>query len=304
MTLLEPYIFKVKPTRQAAEYMPQQFVFQTDRRKLTAVVARTIFGPIPEERVVLAVDVSGSMQGYISDVKAALNLALVQQFSGSSKQFNIITFTDMQEQFRPDFVDCEPEALEDAMQFVETIEAGGSSGLVPSLSRIFRLGSFDAVYVVTDGKFGVGDEFLAHLRSLYFGPPSRPKVHTIGINLAPARITWRGLEAAASLTKGSFRPVSLEPEVLDPISGPSRKRSKEIAALATGTAAGRQGVDLEPAGPQAMTTDEEFLEATTDAAEGDVEVATKELAERKRRCGAHGRQRRRARRRARRRHSR
>merc|ERR1719456_1119218 len=85
MGLLEPYIFKVKPTGKAAEYMPQHFVFQTDRREVTIVVARSIFGTIAEDNVALIIDTSGSMQVYLDDIKIALNAVITEQLYQSKK---------------------------------------------------------------------------------------------------------------------------------------------------------------------------------------------------------------------------
>ena len=94
MGLLEPYIFKVKPTGKADEYMTQSFVFQTDRREVTIVVARSIFGTIGEDNVALVIDTSGSMQVYLDDVKIALNSVITEQLFQSQKQFNVATYTN------------------------------------------------------------------------------------------------------------------------------------------------------------------------------------------------------------------
>merc|ERR1719324_158665 len=46
MGLLEPYIFRIRETDKSQEYMPQYFVFQTDRSQMTGVVARSVFGTV------------------------------------------------------------------------------------------------------------------------------------------------------------------------------------------------------------------------------------------------------------------
>lgn len=218
MGMLEPYCFKIKAAGKAEEYMPQQFVFQTSRRCVTAVVARAILGPIKENRVLIALDTSGSMQVYVEDVKTALNCALAQQFWGSTKHFNILTYTESQTLFRPGLVDCSAENIEDAMRFVDCIEAGGGSDILSAADRSFGIPGVEAIYFITDGKCDVGDPLLARVRQLYFGAShgSRPKLHAVGINCVPKRLTWRGLQAAAQLTQGVFRPVCLEQERPEP----------------------------------------------------------------------------------------
>lgn len=208
--LLEPYFFSVQSSGKVMEYMPQQFAFQTDRRSFTAVVARSLLGHIPEERVALVVDASGSMQVYMEDIKVALQTALVQQFHKSSKLFTVLSVTENQVAFRPDLVDCSARNVEEAMRFCDSIAAGGGSNAAGALGRIFALHGIDAAYFITDGKCEVGEELLGRLRTLFYSHPRRPKLHTVGINCVPRQYTWRGLAALASLTQGRFRPVCLQ----------------------------------------------------------------------------------------------
>eukprot|EP00929_Paragymnodinium_shiwhaense_P079710 TRINITY_DN41548_c0_g1_i1.p1 TRINITY_DN41548_c0_g1~~TRINITY_DN41548_c0_g1_i1.p1 ORF type:complete len:815 (+),score=86.70 TRINITY_DN41548_c0_g1_i1:185-2629(+) len=215
--LLEPYIFKVKHTGRVMEYMPQLFAFQTDRRSFTVVVARAILGHIPEERVALVVDTSGSMQVYLEDIKVAINSTLVHQFHKSKKTFNIITFSEGQVMFRPQLVECAPTVIEDAMSFCESMRAGGGSGAKKALERVFSIDGLDAAYLITDGKCELGDALMNHVRKLFFAHPKRPKLNLVGINCVPRGHTWRGLHSMAALTQGVFRPVCLEQDQVDAV---------------------------------------------------------------------------------------
>lgn len=218
--LLEPYIFRVHSSDQATEYMPQEFVFQTDKRQITAVVARTVIGPLPEERVMIMVDASGSMQAYLDDVKSALALTLVQQFHKSAKQFNILCCTENVEAFRSRLVPSTTNNIEAAMGFVESLEAGGCTELLRSVEHCFgNFTEFDALYLVTDGKAEIRDDFLQRVQQVYLGHPNRPKLHVIAINCVPRRLTWRGLQALTLLTQAAFRPVCLEQAWVDPAKG-------------------------------------------------------------------------------------
>lgn len=213
--LLEPYVFQVKASRRATEYMPQKFTFQTDRRIITIVVARSIFGVIPEDRVAIVMDTSGSMQAYIKDIKAAVNLAMVQQFVGSSKYFNILTFTEGYEAFQRELVHSSAGTIEDAMRFCESISAGGGSGMLNAIAKTLRFPDLEAMYIVTDGKGESGDEFQNRVRALYFAHPKRPKIHTISINCVPKHRKYNSLQALAAMTQGTFRPVCLEQDNSD-----------------------------------------------------------------------------------------
>jgi len=265
MAFLEPYTFRVKPTGKAAEYMPQQFVFQTSRREVTIVVARSIFGSIMEDNVALVIDTSGSMQVYIEDVKTALIATITEQFYQSDKKFNVVTYTERNLGFRHDLVDCTKENLEDAMRFCDAIEAGGGSELSKALEHAFSFQNLEAMYIVTDGKTEMKDMFLNQVRSMYFMHPKRPKLNTIGINCVPRRLTWQGLQAVALLTQGIFRPVCLQQDSVEaiarhlPLPGDSAMFSPFDLAPATSGAAGG--------------TDDEALEESYDDQEFEAESA-------------------------------
>lgn len=256
MSLLEPYIFKVKPSGKASEYMSQHFVFQTSRREVTIVVARSVFGQITEERIALVIDTSGSMQVYLDDIKIALNTVLTEQLFRSTKQFNIVTFSAKSLAFRPDLVDCRRENLEDAMRFCDAIEAGGGSELGKSMEHAFQFPNLEAMYIVTDGKTEMKDQFLNQVRAMYFSHPKRPKLHTIGINCVPRRLTWQGLQAIALLTQGVFRPTCLEQAILDtaPMPPGGGAPSMQWSSL-----------DLAPATSGFAGTDEEYAGYSEDA---------------------------------------
>jgi hypothetical protein len=256
MGLLEPYIFKVKPTGKAMEYMPQQFIFQTAHREVTIVVARSIFGFIKEDNIALVIDSSGSMQVYMEDVKIALNAVITEQLYQSKKRFNIVTYTSKSLGFRSDLVSCTKENLEDAMRFCDAIEAGGGSELVKCLEHTLAFSELDAVYIVTDGKTEMKDEFLNQVRALYFKHPKRPTLNTIGINCVPRRLTWQGLQAVALLTQGTFRPVCLEQAIID--AGPPPH-------LQTGDSAMLNAIDFAPAIGGVATDEEEAEDSGPDA---------------------------------------
>jgi len=217
LALLEPYIFSVQPTNVGSEYMPQEFSFLTDRQSITVVVARSVLGVIQEENVVFVLDVSGSMQVYLEDVKSAVNLALVQQFHQTQRHFNMVTFTEIQMEFHDDLVPATPRNLEDAMRFCQHTQAGGGSNLAAAVRYAFKFKKAEAILVITDGKTEVSEDLLTQVKVHYLGHPRRPKIHAVGINCVPGRTKERALQSLAHLTQGSFRSVCLEQDTFVPV---------------------------------------------------------------------------------------
>jgi hypothetical protein len=210
MGLLEPYIFRIRESDKAQEYMPQYFVFQTDQNSVTAVVARSVFGTIVEEKVALVIDASGSLSVYLDDIKAALNSVIFQQFNKSNKKFNLVSYSDKVFSFRPDLVDCEPENITNGLRFCEGIQAGGNTSVLQAVETAFQSVTVEAVYLLSDGKNDINDLFLNRIKVMYYSHPNRPKLNTIGINCVPRKNAWKNLQATATLTNGVFRPICLE----------------------------------------------------------------------------------------------
>ncbi|CAK0820132.1 unnamed protein product, partial [Prorocentrum cordatum] len=217
MQLLAPHEFVVARAATPTEYMPQSFTFQTDRREVACVVARSIFGGIAENNVLFLLDTSGSMQVYIEDVQAALNLVLIQQFRKSSKRFSVLSCTGRQVELFPELRDSSAQNLEDAMYFIERLTTGGQSNILDALRRAFGFEDLEGVYVVTDGKCEIGDALLHLVRSLHRKHRAKPRVNVVAINCVPDRLRWRALSAICAATRGEFRPVCLEQDVIDPV---------------------------------------------------------------------------------------
>eukprot|EP00913_Durusdinium_trenchii_P026301 g24679.t1 len=224
LALLEPYVFSVRP-QMGSEYMPQEFAFLTDRQSLTVVVARSVLGTIKEENVVFLLDVSGSMQVYLEDVKSAVNLALVQQFHRTRRRFNLVTFTEYQIEFRSQLVPATPENLEEPMRFCQHTQAGGGSYLAPAA---FRFQDAEAIVVITDGKAEVSEEVLTQVKVGYLKHPLRAKIHTVGINCVPGRTKQRVLQGLAQLTQGSFRSVCLEQDTFMPAAAGQKVKGLDL----------------------------------------------------------------------------
>lgn len=207
--------------------MPQRFNFQSDRTSVTAVVARSVFGNIPEDRVALVLDASGGMESYLGEVRSSLSSVLRKQFQNSEKLFNLIAYTNQPVPWRADLCAASvPENISEALNFVsQQLCVGTGTDLFRALELAFKSQSVDAVYVVSDGKIHSDDRFILRVKQLYYAHPNRPKVNTIALNCVPRRKGWRYMQAVSLLTHGTFRSVSLEQEQQVPLQGLGSKQS-------------------------------------------------------------------------------
>jgi len=216
MGLLEPHSFRIKEAEKGAqEYMAQMFIFQTDRRTVTAVVARSIFGSILEDNIALVLDASGSMGCYLDEIRKALYSVLFKQCHGSDKLFNIIAYTSKPVPWRPALCAANvPENIADALRFVSQLCSGGGTDLFHALEHAFRSSpTLDAVYLISDGKQDINDHFVHKVEQLYASHPNRPKVNTITLNCVPRRRGWRYMQQLSILSRGVFRGVCLEQDL-------------------------------------------------------------------------------------------
>ncbi len=120
----------------------------------------------PEEEIVardlvVTLDVSGSMDG--EKIIQARN-ALSQVLSGlrADDRFNVVTFSDNVDSFRPAAVEASFEALEDAGNFVSRVVADGATDIDQALTRSFaslpsKRGAPQYVVLITDGQPTAGE---------------------------------------------------------------------------------------------------------------------------------------------------
>ncbi len=165
---------------------------------------------LPTETVFI-VDVSGSMGGpSIRQARQALLAALDRL--GPEDRFNLLQFNENTDAFADRFLPATEEALNQARAWVQLLEAGGGTRILPALMRglaMTRNGNRDNVQRIiflTDG--AVDNEsriFDTVIRKL--GPV---RLHTIGIGNAPNRYLMRkmakfgrGLSEFVATTEGA-----------------------------------------------------------------------------------------------------
>lgn len=220
LTLLEPTLFDIAAKKEPQEYMPQHFEFQTDRATVTAVVARTVFGVVIEGRVVFLLDVSGSMQPYLEEMKRDITEVLLQQLMPTQRCFNLVAYSEKVVSWREDLEPATPESVDSALRFLTPLAAGGGTDVVAGVEAALHGSSVEAVFLISDGKNDITDQVLQRLSLLYYSHETRPGIHTLAINCIPHRRGWKSLKAVSLATRGVFRPVCMVQESADGLALP------------------------------------------------------------------------------------
>ncbi len=135
---------------------------------LTSPGVRADEGKILPKTVVFALDRSGSMAGQkIIQARNALRFVLNNLREGDT--FNIITFDDRVESFKPELQRFNDETRQAALRFVDSISDGGSTNIDGALRRAFELigdtGRPSYVIFLTDGLPTAGETNEARIAS-------------------------------------------------------------------------------------------------------------------------------------------
>merc|ERR1719313_2185337 len=213
LQMLEPYVFEIKKSNETPEYLPQRFEFITDRTAVTAVVARSVFGRVKENRVVFLLDTSGSMAPYLEELKRALSEVFVQQFCRvPGRYLNIVAYSSQVVSWREDLVPATEENITSALRFISGLTPGGGTDLLKGMETAFSFTDVQAVSYVSDGKAELGESLVQRIALLYYSHPGRPRINTVGINCFPRKRAWKSLSQVSLSTRGAFRPVCLAQE--------------------------------------------------------------------------------------------
>lgn len=119
---------------------------------------------IPNREYVFVVDVSGSMRGFPLDISKDLMQKLVSSLKPTDK-FNILLFAGGSKLWSPQSKEANQKNLTEAFSFLNNINGGGSTQLLPALRRALDLPSEEDAYsrsivVITDGYVHVEREAM------------------------------------------------------------------------------------------------------------------------------------------------
>ena len=113
--------------------------------------SRELFGTILEECVVLVIDTSSSMGLHLPLVKHKF-AQLVQEQLCHKREFTVLQYSTGINPWRPRLVPVSAHTLGHAKQWVESLQAAGTSNLLDVLRLATTLPHVQGIYVLTDGR--------------------------------------------------------------------------------------------------------------------------------------------------------
>lgn len=130
------------------------------------------------------IDVSGSMAGTsITQARAALLQALDRL--GTSDRFGILAFNHQYHEFAAEPLTATSENIAAARRFVERLEAGGGTEMLPALLHVMKKpepsGYLRNIVLLTDGDLGNEDQIFAAMRANL----GDARLYTVAIGSAP-----------------------------------------------------------------------------------------------------------------------
>jgi Ca-activated chloride channel family protein len=150
------------------------------------------------------IDVSGSMQGTsIQQARQALLQALDRLAPGD--RFAILTFSSGYREFAPEPLPVTAENLAAAREFVERLQAGGGTEMLPALLHLMRKaetpGYLRHIVLLTDGDLGNEEQIFAAVR----GELGSARLFTVAIGSAPNHFLATKM---AQFGRGSFTHIA------------------------------------------------------------------------------------------------
>jgi Ca-activated chloride channel family protein len=138
-------------------------------------------GPV---EMLYLIDVSGSMEGTsITQARAALLQALDRL--RPNDRFGILAFNHLYHEFSPAPLLASADNVASARQFVESLQAGGGTEMLPALQHVMQKpqipGYLRHIILLTDGDLGNEEQIFAALNSNLGGA----RLYTVAIGSAP-----------------------------------------------------------------------------------------------------------------------
>ena len=111
----------------------------------------TLFGTVREKNVTFCIDTSGSMYRCLDAIKDDLKKTLLKLSLESGAHFNLIEFSSEVVQWSDGMVQCTPQTVMLAQQWIDKLEAKTGTNALDALLSAFRDPACEAIYFVTDG---------------------------------------------------------------------------------------------------------------------------------------------------------
>ncbi|XP_029655068.1 von Willebrand factor A domain-containing protein 3B-like [Octopus sinensis] len=137
------------------------------------------FGRIIESRIFILVDISLSMKEYMKNVYKLLFRVLNEQILNSGKSFNIIAFNTEYHIWRNNFTFPTPGEIKLSLNWLKSIEIGGSTNIIPPLTNAIYNNATETVFLLSDGRSNESvDEILSSLSGRH-----NLRINTISFNM-------------------------------------------------------------------------------------------------------------------------
>lgn len=198
--------------------------------------------PVLAREVIFVIDTSGSMGGTsIEQAKASLLLALDR--IGSNDRFNLIEFNSSHRALFPAAVQGNRTQLNRARRFVQSLDAGGGTNMLPALAEALKTpsesGYLKQVLFITDGAVGNEDQLFQLIHSQL----NEARLFTVGIGSAPNSHFMR---RAAEFGRGSFEYIGNQSDITERMSNLFRKLESPVLSDLKIQWPGATPTDLEP----------------------------------------------------------
>ncbi|RUS90345.1 hypothetical protein EGW08_001840 [Elysia chlorotica] len=170
----------------------------------------TMFGLVPEKRVTFCIDTSGSMFKSLPVVKEHLmeTLHSLSKFRDETVMFNLIEFNSQVTQWADKLVQCTPETVAVAGQWVKALSAKTGTNTQDALLAAFADPTCQSVYLVTDGP---PDQYVEEVLDRVVAASGPRTVHCVYVVTGEAadEAVVEFLEDLAVETFGSLHIVTL-----------------------------------------------------------------------------------------------
>ncbi len=169
---------------------------QNERKSLGTAVKQGLYGTIVSERVAFLLDTSGSMtagtdlEGTRFEIATRELIRVLESQIGPKSYFNVISFADAVESFRPQLVKGKGGSIRKGIEFVKLLSAGGETNVYDALEMAFEDQRVDTIYLLSDGSPTVGQETIPTLilrQAQEWNRYRGVKIHCIGFFPGDAR---------------------------------------------------------------------------------------------------------------------
>jgi len=124
----------------------------TSRMKWLLSGSRKTFGTIIESRVIILIDISGSMTNHIEELQRELTLLLWQQLRKHEIKFNLVAFSNEIKPWQDALMKASDQSCEDASQWISALHPHGGTATLEALRFAISNENIQAVYLISDGK--------------------------------------------------------------------------------------------------------------------------------------------------------